>query len=228
MSQGLSRIPSPNRRLQLTASLALGMLLIVSGPARAGPITSPNEILTDLRRQAPRTEVERQFQDIVATDLTAGDYAKALFRLTDLRSKPEAAADERADFLLTVAYYGLGRLDEALTAIDRRLAERPGWLIGLWLRAAVLIRQGKLDEAEGTHDRAVRAAPREPGGYYQRGLFLTVYRASAPAKLTAAVADLNMALQLGAPGGDRPWTTGDGLPPTGRPPDGGTAPAPGG
>lgn len=184
---------------------SLGIVFVLSGvcfatvgKVHAGIIRPDEKAIRDLVEEPAVSEIDRKLQQILDAELSKQKYSEAIDRLIELQQNPDAAADDRIDFMLAVAYQRLGQLAAALKVIDLRLKKRPGWQLGSWMRAAILISQNSLEEAERTLDRAILASPEEPDGYYQRGLFLTIYRATDPSKLKVAISDLKIALKRGA------------------------------
>lgn len=178
-----------------------GVLLceLAGTAAQAGVVVSPNDALQGLLGDPGVTATDRAIREIALTAIQDRRHDEAIARLRSLEIK--APNDERISFLLTLAYLGKGELSQALETSRRCVQVRPAWQVGYWLMGAVLAVQGQISQAEAAFDQAIRIAPREPGGYFQRGSFLVGYRSESPTRLRAALVDLNKALELGAPAG---------------------------
>ncbi|MAE65579.1 MAG: hypothetical protein CMJ18_15025 [Phycisphaeraceae bacterium] len=132
----------------------------------------------------------------VATLIGERRYVQAVDRLMPLtRKHPETV---QVWFVLTVARYGRGQYDLALASADRCVQLRPHSPEPLWLRASILVAQGHLHSAESNYRRAIELNPKRPVGYLQRARFYISYRSEDPAKMGAAVTDIEQAAQRGA------------------------------
>jgi tetratricopeptide (TPR) repeat protein len=88
----------------------------------------------------------------------------------------------------------------SLEAIDRCLAIEPQLRGGRIIRAMVLAGQWRRDESLVELDRAVDSSSSDKESFLHRGRFLVLYYSENPDQLRRGLADLQRALDLGAPG----------------------------
>ncbi len=69
-------------------------------------------------------------------------------------------------FRCAVSQERQGKLDDAITSMDRAIALAPEFAPGYWRQALWLLDVGKIDEAAQRADAAVRLAPDDPSGWF--------------------------------------------------------------
>lgn len=160
------------------ARILLGQLYLEVGD----PISAEKELRRADQLKMPAADV---LPALGSALVQQGHYEQVLERLPDDPAQPRQQA-VRGDALL-----GLGRLDAARALFEQLLVRQPSNPSALLGLARVAQRQHQPDAALSLTDRAIAAAPNEPGAYRLRGELL-----QAQGKFEPALVALRQAAKL--------------------------------
>ena len=153
-----------NKRAYVNAAIDSMLLSQVKQNAKVVAVSDTTELekkLAEERKGGSRAK---------AKDKVEGKQPKSAVRQSPSPSpRPTKPATKREQAMADIAN---GDYAAAEIVIKEMLAAKPNSAMALNLKAAMELKQGKVEEAEKTLDQAVAANPRNPSAYYNLALLL--------------------------------------------------------
>ena len=154
-----------NKRAYVNAAIDSMLLSQVKQNAKVVAVSDTTELekkLAEERKGGSRAK---------AKDKVEGKQPKSAVRQSPSPS-PKTAVRPQTKREQVMADIANGDYAAAEIAIKEMLAAKPNSAMALNLKAAMELKQGKVEEAEKTLDQAVSANPRNPSAYYNLALLL--------------------------------------------------------
>jgi tetratricopeptide (TPR) repeat protein len=164
-----------NRPIRTPTLIALLGLFAACGSGEPAPVdvdlsrtnADAAALIRDLRRAAAAEPQDADNRGALGLALEANGMPRAAIQ-TYLQAELLATNDPRWSYLAAVASAQLGELEAALAALDRSLAIDASYVSAYLHRGAWLLDLGRVDDAQGAYERAIRLQPDNRAAWYGR------------------------------------------------------------